>query len=174
MIRIGLISDTHGYIDDRILHHLSKVDEIWHAGDIGDLAVTDALAQLAPIRVVYGNIDGHKARAEFPEHYKFMAEGLRVWMTHIGGKPGWYDYRIREQVLRDKPDLFICGHSHILKVQKDKRIDGVYMNPGAAGRHGIHKMRTLLRFSVTGTKLHDLEVVELGTRAKETNETITS
>ncbi len=166
-MRIGLLSDTHGYMDDRILHHLTEVDEIWHAGDVGDLSVTDALAELAPIKVVYGNIDGAKIRSEFPLHHKFMAGGLRVWMTHIGGKPGWYDYRIREQVVRDKPDLFICGHSHILKVQKDKRIDGVFMNPGAAGRHGIHKVRTLLRFNIRDKKLQDLEVVELGSRARE-------
>jgi len=154
-------------MDDRILHHLKGVDEIWHAGDIGDLKVTDSLMAVAPIRAVYGNIDSAKIRSEFPLHQRFILEGMRIWITHIGGRPGRYDYRLRERIFRDKPDLFICGHSHICMVKHDKSIGGVYMNPGAAGRHGFHKMRTLLRFSLDKGAVSNLEAVELGPRAKE-------
>lgn len=164
-VTIGLISDTHSYIDDRILELLSGCDEIWHAGDIGDLAVTDALAEVAPLRAVYGNIDNHRIRTEFPLHDRFSVQGLRVWMTHIGGRPGKYDHRIREHLMAYKPDLFICGHSHICKVQHDPKIGGLYMNPGAAGVKGFHKVRTLLRFKIENGKPTQLEVVELGLRA---------
>lgn len=166
MKRIGLISDTHSHLDPKVKKYFDEVDEIWHAGDIGDLHVTDTLKEWKPLRAVYGNIDGHEARAEFPLHQRFTMEGVRVWMTHIGGKPYVYDYRIRDEVNRLKPDLFICGHSHILKVQLDKRIDTLYMNPGAAGVHGFHKVKTLLRFSLAEGKVKDLEVIELGPRAK--------
>ncbi len=166
MKRIGLLSDTHSHMDERILFHLKEVDEIWHAGDIGDLSVTDALKAVAPLRAVYGNIDGAKIRAEFPLHDKFMAEGLRVWMTHIGGRPGKYDHRIREAIFAARPDIFVCGHSHICLVKADKSIGGIYMNPGAAGRLGFHHIRTLLRFNVDGRMVQDLEVIELGKRAK--------
>jgi putative phosphoesterase len=167
MKKIGLISDTHSYMDDRILHHLDHVDEIWHAGDIGDLSVTDALGSVAPVRAVYGNIDGDKIRAEFPLHQRFEMQGFKIWMTHIGGRPGRYDYRLRDRLFQERPDIFICGHSHICMVKKDSSIGGVYMNPGAAGRHGFHKMRTLLRFTLRQGELKDMEVVELGPRAKE-------
>lgn len=163
-VNIGLISDTHSYIDDRILELFQDCDEIWHAGDIGDLAVTDALRTVAPVRGVYGNIDDHKIRSEFPLHERFAVQGLRVWMTHIGGRPGKYDHRIREQLFAYKPDLFICGHSHICKVQHDPKIQGLYMNPGAAGVKGFHKVRTLLRFQINGGKPDKLELVELGLR----------
>lgn len=153
-------------MDDRILHHLGGVDEIWHAGDIGDLAVTDALSAVAPLKAVYGNIDGDKIRREFPLHHKFIVEKCRIWMTHIGGRPGRYDYRIRDMVRRDRPDVFVCGHSHICLVKADPKIGGIYLNPGAAGIHGFHKVRTLLRFTVEDAKLKDFEVVELGPRAK--------
>ncbi|MFT4660040.1 MAG: putative phosphoesterase [Patiriisocius sp.] len=166
MKKIGLLSDTHSYIDDRILSYLDGMDEIWHAGDIGDLKVTDALRELAPLRVVYGNIDDNEARSEFQLHHRFMCEKVKVWMTHIGGPPYVYDYRIREPLKQDPPDLFICGHSHICKVQMDKRLNMLYMNPGAAGRHGHHKIRTLLRFTIEEKKIGDLEVVELGNRSK--------
>ncbi|NNC83889.1 MAG: metallophosphoesterase family protein [Flavobacteriales bacterium] len=165
-MRIGLISDTHGYMDERILHHLQGMDEIWHAGDIGDLSVTDALAAIAPLRGVYGNIDNAQIRAEFPLHQRFQIKGLKVWMTHIGGRPGNYDHRLRDQLYRDRPDLFICGHSHICLVKKDPAFGGIYLNPGAAGKHGFHKMRTLLRFTLQKGGLHQLEVVELGARGK--------
>lgn len=166
MKKIGLISDTHSYIDDRILTHFEQCDQIWHAGDIGDLKVTDQLAEIAPVVGVYGNIDNNKARAEFPLHQRFMCEEVDVWMTHIGGPPYVYDYRIREAIKKNPPNLFICGHSHICKVQMDKRLRMLYMNPGAAGRHGFHKIRTILRFTIKGKNIKDLEVVELGSRSK--------
>lgn len=166
-MRIGLISDTHSYIDDRILAHLESCDEIWHAGDIGSLHVTDRLAEVAPVRAVYGNIDNHKIRSEFPLNQNFNANGLKVWMTHIGGRPGKYDHRIRDHLYTVKPDIFICGHSHICKVQFDPSIQGLYMNPGAAGVHGFHHIRTLLRFSILDGKPDKMEVVELGPRSQK-------
>ncbi|NNE55568.1 MAG: metallophosphoesterase family protein [Flavobacteriales bacterium] len=166
MKRIGLISDTHGYVDDRILEHLSTVDEIWHAGDIGSLAVTDAMAQVAPVKGVYGNIDGEEIRRVFPGNKRFLCEGFDIWMTHIGGKPYVYSKDVATKIKFNPPDIFICGHSHILRVQKDKRLNCLYMNPGAAGRHGFHKVRTLLRFTLNNKNISDLEVVELGPRAR--------
>ncbi len=166
MKRIGLLSDTHGHLDDRILHHLQGMDEIWHAGDIGNLRVTDDLRKIAPLRAVYGNIDGTKIRAEFPLHQRFTIEGMKVWITHIGGKPGRYDMKVRQQLYIDRPDIFICGHSHICKVMKDPQIDAVYMNPGAAGINGFHHVRTMLRFRIEEGKVKELEVIELGPRIK--------
>lgn len=165
MKRIGLLSDTHGHFDERYVKYLSSCDEIWHAGDIGDISVIDRLRDIAPVKVVYGNIDNHIARAEFPEHQKFTMEGVTVWMTHIGGRPYVYDYRIREKLTKNPPQLFVCGHTHICKVQMDKRLNMLYMNPGAAGVYGIHKVRTLLRFTLDKGTIKDLEVVELGKRA---------
>ncbi len=165
MKRIGLLSDTHGHFDERYVKYLSSCDEIWHAGDIGNITVIDRLRDIAPVKVVYGNIDNHIARAEFPEHQKFTMEGVTVWMTHIGGRPYAYDYRIREKLTRNPPQLFVCGHTHICKVQMDKRLNMLYMNPGAAGVYGIHKVRTLLRFTLDKGTIKDLEVVELGKRA---------
>ena len=146
------------------------MDEIWHAGDIGDLLVTDTLRKIAPLRAVYGNIDGAKIRTEFPLHQRFTVEGMKVWITHIGGRPGRYDHRIRQQLYIDKPDVFICGHSHICKVMKDPQIPTVYMNPGAAGVHGFHLIRTMMRFTVSEGKMTDLEVIELGPRVKKVTE----
>ena len=166
MKKIGLLSDTHSYMDNRILSYLEGMDEIWHAGDIGDVSVIDQLMEVAPVRVVYGNIDDHVARAEYPLHARFMCEGMKIWMTHIGGPIYVYDYRIREALKQDPPDIFICGHSHICKVQMDKRLNMLYMNPGAAGRHGFHKIRTLLRFQIDEGKIDKLEVVELGSRSR--------
>ena len=169
MTRIGLISDTHSYMDDRIIHHLSGVDEIWHAGDIGNAAVSDALMAIKPYRAVYGNIDGGELRRMHKANLYFRVDGVTVWMTHIGGRPPRYAKGIKEELNRIRPNLFICGHSHILKVQKDHAQGGVlYMNPGAAGIHGFHKMRTLLRFNLHEGKIQDLEVVELGPRARTT------
>ena len=163
-LRIGLISDTHSYIDERIIEHLKSCDEIWHAGDIGNLEVTDKLKELAPIRVVYGNIDNHLARAEFPKDEIFEIQGVKFYMTHIGGKPGKYYSNVAGIIQKEKPNIFICGHSHICKVQMDSKYNCLYMNPGAAGKHGFHKVRTLLRFDISNGKLENLEVVELGTR----------
>ena len=165
MKRIGLISDTHSYIDDRILEYLKSCDEIWHAGDVGKVEVIDRLAEVAPVIAVYGNIDNDELRSEFPQHQKFMCEGMKVWITHIGGPIYAYDHRIREQLKANTPDIFVCGHSHICKVQMDKRLKMLYMNPGAAGRHGFHKVRTILRFSIDQGQVKDLEVVELGKRS---------
>ena len=164
MTRILLLSDTHGHMDDRILKYAGDADEIWHAGDIGTLKVTDALQQLKPIRAVYGNIDGALVRREFPLDNRFTCEGVDVWITHIGGYPGRYQKRVREGMQANPPKLFISGHSHILKVQYDKRHKLLHMNPGACGKVGLHKVRTMLRFAIDGKEIKDLEVVELGKR----------
>ncbi|MBP2830895.1 metallophosphoesterase family protein [Aquimarina sp. U1-2] len=162
MKKILLLSDTHSHIDDRILHYASQVDEVWHAGDIGDLKVTDALETEAPVRAVYGNIDHDKIRATFPLHQRFVCEGVAVWMTHIGGYPPKYNSLTRNEIETNPPQLFICGHSHILKVIPDKKHGVLHMNPGAAGTHGFHKIRTMLRFTLETGKIENLEVIELG------------
>lgn len=161
-MKILLLSDTHNHMDDTILKYAKGVDEIWHAGDMGNLAVTDALSKFAPVRGVFGNIDGDLVRREFPEHLRFMCEGVSVWMTHIGGYPGKYNIRVRDEIRRNPPKLFICGHSHILKVMHDKKLGLLHMNPGACGKQGFHQMRTMLRFSIEGENIKDLAVVELG------------
>lgn len=160
MKRIALLSDTHSYIDDRILKHLSEVDEVWHAGDIGDISVTDRIAKIKPLRAVYGNIDNNEVRQEFKESLIFDCESVKVCMIHIGGRPGKYNSRSLELIKENKPKLFICGHSHILTVKNDPKYDLLFMNPGAAGKHGFHPVRTMLRFSITGERIHDLEVIE--------------
>lgn len=167
MKKILLLSDTHSHIDERILHFVSEADEVWHAGDIGDLAVTDAIAALKPLKAVYGNIDDHKARSSFPLDLKFDCEGMKVWITHIGGYPGKYNQRIREEIQKNPPQIFIAGHSHILKVQWDKSIQCMHLNPGACGVSGFHQMRTMLQFSIDKGTLKDLEVIELGLRGKK-------
>lgn len=164
MKKILLLSDTHSYIDDRILHYAEQADEVWHAGDIGDLKVTDTLKKVKLLRAVYGNIDDAEARKEFPLNAVFECEGMKVWITHIGGYPGKYPTRIKEGFMLYKPDVFICGHSHILKVQYDKQYQCLTMNPGAAGTHGFHQMRTMLRFEIVNGKMQNLEVIELGKR----------
>lgn len=164
MLRIGLISDTHGWLDPRVREHFAECDEIWHAGDIGPLEVTDELARWKPLRAVWGNIDDPKARTVFPEHQRFTLEGVRVWMTHIAGKPPRYTPEVLKALHASPTDLLICGHSHICGVQFDQAVNCLYMNPGAAGRHGWHQVRTLLRFSLDTGKVKDLEVIELGKR----------
>ncbi|NAS32488.1 YfcE family phosphodiesterase [Flavobacteriaceae bacterium R38] len=161
MTRILLLSDTHSHIDERILKYALQADEVWHAGDIGDLVVTDTIKELKPLRAVYGNIDDDKARMEFPLNNRFLCEGVDVWITHIGGYPGKYNINVREEIQRNPPKLFICGHSHILKVQFDKKLNLLHMNPGAAGKHGFHKVRTMLRFTIDGDQIKDLEIIEL-------------
>ena len=146
------------------MKHVKNADEVWHAGDIGDLSVTDTIQTIKPLRGVYGNIDNDKARMEFPENNRFMCEGVDVWITHIGGYPNKYNVRIREEIKRNPPKLFICGHSHILKVMFDKKLDLLHMNPGACGKHGFHKVRTMLRFVIDGEKIKDLEIIELANR----------
>lgn len=164
--KIGLLSDTHSYLDERILYHLRDCDEIWHAGDFGTVAVADELAQLAPLRGVYGNIDGQDVRLSQPLTQAFELEGLRVLMTHIGGYPGHYSPAARPLVQSERPGLFISGHSHILKVMPDPRLHLLHLNPGAAGRHGFHKVRTLLRFEIAAGKVQQLRVIELGPRSE--------
>ncbi len=160
MKRILLLSDTHGYMDDDILKYVRQADEVWHAGDIGDLKVTDAIKALKPLRAVYGNIDDAKARQEFPEVNRFMCEGVDVCITHIGGYPGKYVPKIRTLLQQHPPKLFICGHSHILKVMPDKTLHLLHMNPGAIGIHGFHQVRTMLRFTIDVNKIDNLEVIE--------------
>lgn len=164
MKKILLLSDNHSYIDDRILSYAEAADEIWHAGDIGDLKVTDALAEKAPLKAVFGNIDNHKARKEFPLVNRFYCEDVEVLITHIGGYPGKYSPAIRDKIQQKPPQLFISGHSHILKVMHDKKLGLLHMNPGACGKHGFHQVRTMLRFTIDGKKIDNLEVIELGKR----------
>ncbi len=161
MKKILLLSDTHSHIDDRILHYIAEADEVWHAGDIGNPEVTDKIKELKPLRAVFGNIDDHEIRKEFPLNQRFLCEGVDVWITHIGGYPGKYSPAIREEIQKNPPKLFICGHSHILKVMPDKKLDLLHMNPGAAGKYGFHKKRTMLRFNIEGGNILDLVVIEL-------------
>lgn len=164
MKKILLLSDTHSYLDEKVLKYVRQADEVWHAGDIGDLIVTDTLKSIKPLRGVYGNIDDDKARMEFPLNNRFFCEGVDVLITHIGGYPGKYNQAIREEITLNPPKLFICGHSHILKVQFDKKLNLLHMNPGACGIHGFHQVRTMLRFEIDGDKIQNLEIVELGNR----------
>lgn len=163
-MKILLLSDTHSYIDARILDYASQADEVWHAGDIGDLRVTDELSKVANLRAVYGNIDNAEIRREFPLNNRFNANGLDVLMTHIGGYPGKYSPAIREDIYSNPPQLFISGHSHILKVMPDKKLNLIHMNPGACGVHGFHHVRTMIRFELNSGKIENPEVIELGKR----------
>ncbi|SDS30073.1 hypothetical protein SAMN05216503_2617 [Polaribacter sp. KT25b] len=164
MKKILLLSDTHSFIDDQILKFVKQADEIWHAGDIGNLEVTDKIKKLKPLRAVFGNIDGTDARAEFPLDAKFSVENVAVWMTHIGGYPNRYNIRIREEIAKNAPKIFISGHSHILKVQFDKKLNLLHLNPGAAGNHGFHSIRTMLRFEIEKGEIKNLEIIELAKR----------
>ena len=161
MKRIGILSDTHGHWDDRYLKHFEPCDEIWHAGDIGSLELIEKLAAFRPLRAVYGNIDGQEIRRLYPETDRFTIEGTDVLMKHIGGYPGRYDASIRAKLFVRPPRLFVCGHSHILKVQYDKTLNMLCINPGAAGIYGFHKVRTLVRFAIDKGEFKDLEVIEL-------------
>ena len=165
MFKIGLLSDTHGYYDPRIASLFGEVDEIWHAGDVGDYEVILQLNIIAPVVAVYGNIDGTPIRSRFPGHQRLKREGLDIWMTHIGGYPGNYDRRVRDIIYRDPPGLFISGHSHILKVIPDKKGGFLHMNPGSAGRNGMHQVRTLIRFEISDGRLGNADVIELGPRS---------
>ena len=163
-MRIGLLSDTHSYLDSTVFKYFEEVDEIWHAGDIGDIDVMKQLEAVKPVRAVYGNIDDTKMRHTYPEDLLFVLEGVSVFMTHIGGYPGRYNVRARHLIDEHQPKLFICGHSHILKVMPDKKRELLHINPGACGHHGFHKMRTIIRFSIEKGNIFDLEVIELGKR----------
>lgn len=165
MKRILLLSDTHGYMDDQILKFVKQADEVWHAGDVGDIAVTDAIKSLKPLRAVYGNIDANEIRTEFPLDAKFTIENVTVWITHIGGYPKRYDSRVKEEIHKNPPAIFISGHSHILKVVFDKKLNLLHLNPGAAGKYGFHNVRTMLRFEINKDKIENLEIIELGKRS---------
>ena len=163
-MRVGLLSDTHGWLDPRLKEHFSACDEIWHAGDIGGLHVTDELAKWKPLRAVHGNIDDTKVRVTHPEHQRFTVDGVKVWITHIGGRPPRYNRNVIDELRSFPPTLFICGHTHLCMVKYDEKLNLLYMNSGAAGKQGFHHVRTALRFSIEAGKLKDLEVIELGKR----------
>jgi len=161
MKRIGLLSDTHGYIHERIFSFFENVDEIWHAGDFGNLATADQLADFKPLKGVYGNIDDHELRAIYPLHLRFKCEEVDVWITHIGGYPGKYERYVKPEIFQNPPNLFISGHSHILKVIYDKKLDFLHINPGAAGINGFHKKCTAVRFAIDGKDIRDMEIWEM-------------
>ena len=165
MLKIGLLSDTHGFLDPAIYKYFKDCDEIWHAGDLGSIQVFDELVKFKPTRAVYGNIDGHIIRSAMPEHIYFEVEGLKVYITHIGGYPGRYNLEVKSFLQKNPTNLFICGHSHILKVMYDKTFNLLHINPGAAGNHGFHQVKTLIRFEISEGKPQNLEVIEIGKRA---------
>ncbi len=164
-MRIGILSDTHGYLDKQIINHLQDCDEIWHAGDMGTMAVVDQLSALGNTKMVYGNIDGHEIRNICPEYQYFNASGLPVYMIHIGGYPGRYRPQVKQFIAKNRPGLFISGHSHILKIIPDNKYGLLHINPGAAGRIGFHKIRTLIKLQIVHGKINDLKVIELGKRS---------
>jgi len=166
MKRIGLISDTHGYLDQQVFRYFEQCDEIWHAGDFGNLELAKQLVAQKPMRGVYGNIDDNAVRNSYPEDLFFQCEEVKVFITHIGGYPPRYNNRVRPLILEHKPQLFICGHSHILKVMFDEKLQCLHMNPGAAGNQGWHKVRTLITFVIDGQNIRDCNVIELGSRIK--------
>lgn len=161
MKRIGLLSDTHGFIHPRLFTFFEKVDEIWHAGDIGNIETADTLAKFRPLKAVYGNIDGSDVRTVHPLHQRFLCEDIDVWITHIGGYPGHYERSVKPDIFSNPPGLFITGHSHILKVIFDKKLNFLHMNPGAAGNKGFHVVCTALRFVIDGKDIRDLEIWEM-------------
>ena len=164
MTRIGLISDTHHYLDESIFEHFKDCDEVWHAGDFGSEDLAKRIKEQKSLRGVYGNIDGQDIRTEFPEQLVFMCEGVKVMMRHIGGYPPKYNPETKKEIILQQPKLFISGHSHILKIMYDDKLNCLHMNPGAAGKHGWHHVRTIIRFAIDGTEMKDAEVIELGPR----------
>ncbi len=164
-MKIGVLSDTHGYLDQQLFDFFGNCDEIWHAGDMGNIDIAFTLRQFKPLIAVFGNIDGNEVRSEFPETERRNREGVVIFMTHIGGYPGNYDRRIRDVLKMGPPDIFITGHSHILKVMPDKKLNLLHINPGAAGYHGLHKTRTAVRFEILNKKVQNLDVIELGPRS---------
>lgn len=163
-MNIGLLSDTHSVLDSNVFEHFKGCDEIWHAGDIGDAEVADRLEKFKPLRAVFGNIDDKNLQARFPEDLWFDCEGMKIWITHIGGAPPNYNPRIKKILKERVPDIFICGHSHILRVKKDDKLNMLYINPGAAGNHGFHTMKTIIRMQIADAKIKKIEVIELGKR----------
>jgi len=164
MQQIALLSDTHNYLEPKIFKYLEPCHQIWHAGDIGTIAITDELSKIKPLIAVYGNIDGQDVRKVHPKNQRFMCENVDVFMTHIGGYPERYSSDALIEIKKKSPQLFICGHSHILKVMFDKKYNLLHINPGAAGIHGFHKVKTMVRFTIDGDKIKDLEAIELGPR----------
>src|SRR3569832_1413115 len=164
-MEIGLQSDTHGWLDNQVFQYFKDCDEIWHAGDIGNLAIAKKLATFKPLRAVHGNIDGQDIRIHYPQDLHFICEGLKIWMTHIGGKPPLYTSTVLKTLHQKLPDIFVCGHSHILRVMHNpKHPPLLYLNPGAAGQEGAHQVRTLLRFKLQDKKVSHMQVIELGKR----------
>ena len=164
-MKIVLLSDTHGFLDRKVFEHFRDCDEIWHGGDIGEIGVADALESFKPLRAVFGNIDDKDIQLRFPEDLFFPCEGLSVWVTHIGGAPPRYNPRIKKMLKENRPDIFICGHSHILRIAKDPAYGGMlYINPGAAGNQGFHHTKTIVRFEILGKEVRNMEVIELGRR----------
>lgn len=159
--KIGVISDTHSYLDPKVFKHFEDCDEIWHGGDIGSLEVSDALAEFKPLKACYGNIDGQEIRAVHPLNNRFEVDGLKVLITHICGKPGRYNARVKKLLAEDPPNIVVCGHSHILRVMYDKEFDHLHINPGAMGKVGFHKVRTMITFWIDEGKPKDLKVIEL-------------
>jgi uncharacterized protein len=163
-VRIGLISDTHGHLDPKLFGFLQECDEIWHAGDIGSLELAKKLEDFKPMRAVYGNIDGPEIRHEYPEIQRFLCEGMEVFMIHIGGHPGRYAKGVRKLLKAEKPDLFICGHSHILRAEPDEKLGLLHFNPGACGRQGFHLEKTIMRFTIEGREMSRFQICKLGAR----------
>ena len=161
MKNISLLSDTHSVLDERFIPHLKNSDEIWHAGDIGSLDVYDKLTKLSDVKAVYGNIDDHKIRIGLKSELFFKCEGVNIYMTHIGGYPGKYSKGIKEKIEKTNPNIFICGHSHILKIMNDKKNKLLFLNPGAAGNHGVHKVKTIIKFDIDDKKIRNLKIIEL-------------
>ena len=158
---IGVLSDTHSTLDQKALDHLGDCDEIWHAGDVGSEIVLDLLQEICPVKAVYGNIDGTRIRSILPESQVFQTEGKKVLILHIAGYPGKYNTRARKLIAKHRPDIFVCGHSHILKVIYDKVNEHLHINPGAAGNSGFHRLKTLVRFKIDGERIYDMEIVEM-------------
>ena len=164
MKRIGLLSDTHNFLDETIFKHFDQCDEIWHAGDFGSAEIADKLKAFKPLRGVYGNIDGYDIRSVYPEKLQWQCEDVKIFMTHIGGYPPKYTSAIKKEIISSKPQLFICGHSHILKIMYDAELQCLHINPGAAGNQGWHKIKTIVRFTINGKEIKDCEIIELGKR----------
>ena len=164
-MKIGLLSDTHNYLDPKVFSYFKDCDEVWHAGDIGDRCVIEQLEAFKPVRAVFGNVDDKVLQTDYPEDMRTTIEGVRVWMTHIGGAPPNYNPRVKNFLNIDPPDVFICGHSHILRIKRDPKYNNMlYVNPGAAGQHGFHLVKTIVRFEIAAGKVQNMEVIELGKR----------
>ncbi len=164
MTKIGVLSDTHGFLDQKVIKFFSKCDQIWHAGDIGNIKIADTLSEQKILKAVFGNIDGTDVRAAYKQHNRFICEDLDIWITHIGGYPDRYDYRVRQAIYRNPPNIFVCGHSHILKVINDPKINCLHINPGAAGNSGLHNVKTAIRFEIDKKNIQNLEILEIQRR----------